>query len=91
MSKIIEIIKKFFNKAKLEKTKLIEDKTTYNSQRDIFVRTINANKDTELIDLQKKLEHNQISVNDINIFNVMDLIYKYEEQIIELNRKVQNS
>lgn len=90
MSKVIEIIKNFFNKAKLEK-KLIEDKTTYNSQRDIFVKTINTNKDAELIDLQEKLEHNQISVSDINIFNVMDLIDKYEEQIIELNRKVQNS
>lgn len=91
MIKIIEIIKNFFNKAKLAKTKLIEDKTTFNSQRDIFVKKINANKDTELIDLQKKLENNQISVNDINIFNIMDLIDKYEEQIIELNRKVQNS
>lgn len=90
MNKIIEIIKKFINKAKSNKIQLIEDKTIYDSQRDKFVKSIHTNKDTELIDLQKKLEHNQISINDINIFTVMDLIDKYQEQINELNRKIQN-
>ena len=88
MIKIIEIIKNFFKK---DKVKQIEDKTSYNNQRDVFVNTITTNNDTELIDLQKKLEHNQISVNDLNIFNVMDLIEKYEKQLVELNIRVQNN
>ena len=60
MIKIIEIIKNFFKK---DKIKQIEDKTSYNNQRDVFVNTITTNNDTELIDLQKRLEHNQISVS----------------------------
>lgn len=88
MIKIIEIIKNFFKK---DKIKQIEDKTSYNNQRDVFVNTITTNNDTELIDLQKRLEHNQISVNDLNIFNVMDLIEKYEKQLVELNIRVQNN
>lgn len=85
---VIEIIKKLFKKDKLDKIQLIEDKTICDNQRDKFIQSIYTNKDVELTDLQKKLENNQISVNDINIFSVMDLIERYEQQIIELNRKV---
>lgn len=88
MIKIIEIIKNFFKK---DKVKQIEDKTSYNNQRDVFVNTITTNNDTELIDLQKRLEHNQISVNDLNIFNVMDLIDKYEKQLVELDLRIQKN
>ena len=88
MIKIIEIIKNFFKK---DKIKQIEDKTSYNNQRDVFVNTITTNNDTELIDLQKRLEHNQISVNDLNIFNVMDLIDKYEKQLVELDLRIQKN
>ena len=91
MSKIIEIFKRFFSKAKVDKTKMIEDKNTDKNQRDSFVKTISNNNDAELIDLQRKLEHNQISVNDLNIFNVMDLIDRYELQVVELKGRVQNS
>lgn len=88
MIKIIEIIKNFLKK---DKVKQIEDKTSYNNQRDVFVNTITTNNDTELIDLQKRLEHNQISVNDLNIFNVMDLIEKYEKQLVELDLRIQKN
>ena len=90
MLKIIEIIKNIFKKDKSNNTKLIEDKHINDNQRENFVKSIDSCKDIELSKLQEKLENNQISVNDINIFEVMDLIDKYEQQINELKRKTQN-
>ena len=95
--KIIDIIKILFNKLKLNKTKLIEEKTieeieketgSYDTKRDKFSKSIYKSEKIELGDLQRKLENNQISINSINIFEVMDLIDKYQNEINELKIKI---
>lgn len=92
--KIIDIIKKFFKKLKSKKTKMIEENIkrtiSYDTKRDIFEKSIYINQERELDDLQRKLDNNQISINNINIFEVMDLIDKYQDQIIKLNTKIVN-
>lgn len=97
--KIIDIVKKFFKRLKSNKTIMIEErhieeKTSntifYDTKRNIFAKSIYRNQRIELDDLQRKLENNQISINNINIFEVMDLIDKYQSQIIELKTKIVN-
>ena len=88
--KIIEIIKRFFRNLKSNKTKMIEEKTTstssYNNKREAFAKSIYLNEKVELDMLQRKLEKNEISVSSLNIFEVMDLIDRYQNQITELKK-----
>ena len=96
--KIIDIIKNFFNKLKSNKTKMIEEKNensingvaiSNEEKRELFAKSINESERIELSDLQKKLESKQISVNELNIFEVMDLIDMYKNNINELNKRIE--
>ena len=96
--KIKDIIKNFFNKLKSNKTKMIEEKNensingvviSNEEKRELFAKSINESERIELSDLQKKLESKQISVNELNIFEVMDLIDMYKNNINELNKRIE--
>ena len=80
--KIIEKIKEFFRSLKKEKTLLIEESKSNNvTRKESFVKSIDIREKQENINIQAKLENNEISVNNLSIFEVMDLIDLYKEQL----------
>ena len=87
----IENIKSFFRRLVKKDNKLIEESNLNNqdklSQNHInnfdnkkkFIDSININ--SEELYLQKKLEQNEISIDDLSIFEVMDLVDLYKKQL----------
>ena len=61
---------------------LIEESKSNNiTRKESFIKSIDLREKQENINLQVKLENNQISVNDLSIFEVLDLIDLYKEQL----------
>ena len=80
--KFIKKIKEFFRSFKKQKTLLIEESKSNNiTRKESFIKSIDLREKQENINLQVKLENNQISVNDLSIFEVLDLIDLYKEQL----------
>lgn len=90
---VIDIIKSFLKKIKSNKKMLhIEENTkkikSNELKKDIAVKTSSYNKQIELINLQRNLENKKISVDDLNIFEIIDLIDKYQNDIMKMKSKL---
>ncbi len=90
---VIDIIKSFLKKIKSNKKMLhIEENTkkikSHELKKDIAVKTSSYNKQIELINLQRNLENKKISVDDLNIFEIIDLIDKYQNDIMKMKSKL---
>ncbi len=91
--KILEKIKKFLKGLTSNKRKLIQEKNENSNinnldsnvpkkdNASIFLESIGESNEREMYELQRKLESGNISVYDISIFEVMDLIGRYEKQV----------
>ena len=71
----------FFKSFKKEKKTLINEtsNTGISSKKD-FANSINIKDNKEYFDLQLKLENGTLSVDDLSIFDVIDLIDLYNRQ-----------
>lgn len=81
--KIIEIIKKWLKKNKKTKAKMISESKTKNTteKKDDFISNIDVREKQELLGLKLQLERGQVSVEDLSIFEVMDILELYGEYI----------
>ncbi len=78
--RIIEMIKNLFNINKKKKNLLIE-KTVENKRKSNFIQNLDLRGIQESMELQLKLEEQQISVDDLSIFEILDLIDLYNKQL----------
>lgn len=98
---IFEFIKSLFKKSKKQKIELIEEniklETENASNDDIFnkrknfIKTIDQKFENELISLQNEVENKEIDVKNLNIFEVVDLIDKYEKDIQQIDNKIKQN
>ena len=80
--KIIDIIKKWLGQNKKQKPKMIDESKTNNIEnKKEFIRKIDAREGQELLSLKLQLENGDISVSDLSIFEVMDLLELYGENV----------
>ena len=80
--KIIEIIKNFFKSFKKDKVLEVEESKVENTNlKESFKKEIDVRDRQRFIELQKMLEDDEISVNGLSIFEVLDLIDLYNEQL----------
>ena len=81
--KIIEIIKKWFRNNKKSKVKLISEGQTKSiaENKENFISNIDLSGKQEILEIRKKLETGQVSVDDLSIFEVMDILELYGEHI----------
>ncbi len=78
--RIIEIIKNLFKRNK-KNNNLLTEKTIEKQNKTDFVKNVDLSDIQECLALQKKIESNQTSVDDLSIFEVMDLIDLYNRQL----------
>ena len=81
--KIIEIIKKWFQNNKKTKVKMISEGQTKSivENKKEFISNIDVREEKEILDIRNKLETGQLSVDDLSIFEVMDVLELYGEHI----------
>ena len=81
--KIIEIIKKWFRNNKKTKAKLISEGQTKSiaENKEEFISNIDLSGNQEILEIRKQLETGQVSVDDLSIFEVMDILELYGEHI----------
>lgn len=81
--KIIEIIKKWFQNNKKTKVKMIDEgkKKTTTGKKEDFINNIDVREKQEMLGLKSKLEKGQVLVDDLSIFEVMDILESYGEYI----------
>ena len=81
--KIIEIIKKWFRNNKKTKAKLISEGQTKSiaENKKEFISNIDVSGKQEILEIRKQLETGQVSVDDLSIFEVMDILELYGEHI----------
>lgn len=81
--KIIEIIKKWFRNNKKTKAKLISEGQTKSiaENKKEFISNIDLSGKQEILEIKKQLETGQVSVDDLSIFEVMDVLELYGEHI----------
>ena len=81
--KIIEIIKKWFQNNKKTKAKMISEGQTKSIEENKkeFISNIDISGKQEILEIRKQLETGQVSVDDLSIFEVMDILELYGEHI----------
>ncbi len=81
--KIIEIIKKWFQNNKKTKVKMINEGQTKSiaENKEKFISNIDLSGKQEILEIRKQLETGQMSVDDLSIFEVMDILEIYGEHI----------
>ena len=81
--KIIEIIKKWFQNNKKTKVKMIIEGKTNNTteKKKGFINNIDLREKQEMLGLKSQLETGRVSVDDLSIFEVMDILELYGEHI----------
>lgn len=81
--KIIEMIKKWFRNNKKTKAKLISEGQTKSiaENKEEFISNIDLSGKQEILEIRKQLETGQVSVDDLSIFEVMDILELYGEHI----------
>ena len=81
--KIIEIIKKWFQNNKKTKAKMISEGQTKSivENKKEFISNIDISGKQEILEIRKQLETGQVSVDDLSIFEVMDILELYGEHI----------
>lgn len=81
--KIIEIIKKWFQSNKKTKVKMISEGQTKSiaENKKEFISNIDVSGKQEILEIRKQLETGQVSVDDLSIFEVMDILELYGEHI----------
>lgn len=81
--KIIEIIKKWFQNNKKTKVKMISEGQTKSivENKKEFISNIDISGKQEILEIRKQLETGQVSVDDLSIFEVMDILELYGEHI----------
>ena len=81
--KIIEIIKKWFQNNKKTKVKMISEGQTKSivENKKEFISNIDVSGKQEILEIRKQLETGQVSVDDLSIFEVMDILELYGEHI----------
>ena len=81
--KIIEIIKKWFQNNKKTKVKMIDEgkKNTTTGKKEDFINNIDVREKQEMLGLKSKLEKGQVLVDDLSIFEVMDILESYGKHI----------
>ena len=81
--KIIEIIKKWFQNNKKQKVKMISEGQTKSiaENKEDFISNIDLRGKQEILEIRKQLETGQVSVDDLSIFEVMDILELYGEHI----------
>ena len=81
--KIIEIIKKWFQNNKKTKAKMISEGQTKSivENKKEFISNIDLSGKQEILEIRKQLETGQVSVDDLSIFEVMDILELYGEHI----------
>ena len=81
--KIIEIIKKWFQNNKNTKVKMISEGQTKSivENKENFISNIDLSGKQEILKIRKQLENGQVSVDDLSIFEVMDILELYGEHI----------
>lgn len=81
--KIIEFIKKWFQNNKKTKVKMISEGQTKSiaENKKEFISNIDVSGKQEILEIRKQLETGQVSVDDLSIFEVMDILELYGEHI----------
>ena len=82
--RIFELIKNFFKKLfKRNKPLLLEEKnlSSINRKREEFIDSLDMKEQEKIRYLQHKLENNEISIENLTIFEVMDLVDFYKNQL----------
>ena len=81
--KIIEIIKKWFQNNKKTKVKMISEgqrKSIVDDKKE-FISNIDVSGKQEILEIRNQLETGKVSVDDLSIFEVMDILELYGEHI----------
>lgn len=81
--KIIEIIKKWFQNNKKTKVKMISEGQTKSiaENKEKFISNIDLSGKQEILEIRNQLETGKVSVDDLSIFEVMDILELYGEHI----------
>lgn len=81
--KIIEIIKKWFQNNKKNEVKMINEGKTNNltEKKKKFINNIDVREKQEMLEIKLQLETGQVSVDDLSIFEVMNILELYGEQV----------
>ena len=84
--KIFEAIKNFFRKILKKdnyKPLLLEEKNpnTIDNRREEFIDSLDVKEQEKIKYLKQKLENDEISIDNLTIFEVMDLIDFYKKQL----------
>lgn len=81
--KIIEIIKKWFRNNKKTKVKMISEGQTKSivENKEKFISNIDLSGKQEILEIRNQLETGKVSVDDLSIFEVVDVLELYGEHI----------
>lgn len=86
MNKIIEKIKQFFSSFQKEKKSYLPEMTIANQKQE-FKQNLNVKEEQEIVSLQKQYEQ-EGKLEGASVFQMIELIQLYKEQIHHLDRQI---